>query len=51
MIQGDSFRHAAPTQADYPFILQGSKGPLRDRAPAHLYARACEQGWPGTCEM
>jgi hypothetical protein len=44
------FRRAAPTVADYPFILRGSKGPFPDREPAQLYARACEQGWPGTCE-
>jgi hypothetical protein len=49
MTQGDMFRHDAPTVADYPFILRGSKGPFPDREPAQLYARACVQGWPGTC--
>jgi hypothetical protein len=44
------FRRDAPTAADYRFILRGSKGPFEDREPAQLYARACEQGWPGTCE-
>ena len=43
------FHREAPTIADYPFILRGSKGPIRDREPAKLYARACDQGWPGTC--
>ena len=47
--QGGMFRRDAPTLADYQFILRGSKGPIRDREPAQLYARACEQGWPGTC--
>jgi hypothetical protein len=49
MTQGDMFRRDAPTVADYPFILRGSKGPFPDREPAQLYARACAQGWPGTC--
>ncbi len=48
--QGDMFRRDAPTAADYRFILRGSKGPIPDREPAQLYARACAQGWPGTCE-
>ena len=47
--QGAMFRRDAPTVADYPFILRGSKGPFQDREPAQLYARACGQGWPGTC--
>jgi|KBSMisStandDraft_5_1062788.scaffolds.fasta_scaffold09325_2 hypothetical protein len=47
--QGDMFRRDAPTVADYRFILRGSKGPFQDLEPAQLYARACEQGWPGTC--
>ena len=47
--QGNMFRRDAPTVADYRFILRGSKGPFPDREPAQLYARACEQGWPGTC--
>jgi hypothetical protein len=44
-------RHSVPTLADYPLILRGSKGPVTEREPAALYARACDQGWPGTCEM
>ena len=47
--QGNMFRRDAPTVADYRFILRGSKGPFPDREPAQLYARACVQGWPGTC--
>jgi hypothetical protein len=48
---GGPFKRDAPTLADYQFILTGSKGPLpeREREPARLYARACDQGWPGAC--
>ncbi|HEY1309205.1 MAG TPA: hypothetical protein VGF24_36950 [Vicinamibacterales bacterium] len=46
---GGMFRRDAPTAADYRFILRGSKGPIEDREPARLYARACGLGWPGTC--
>jgi hypothetical protein len=49
--KGRVFRHDPPTVADYQFILRGSKGPLRDRQPEPLYARACEHGWPGTCDL
>ena len=49
--QGDMFRRDSPTIADYPFILRGSKGSFPDREPAQLYARACDQGWPGTCRI
>jgi hypothetical protein len=49
MRQRGGFRREAPTLADYPFILRGSKGPIRDREPARLYARACAQGWPDAC--
>jgi hypothetical protein len=37
---------ALPTLADYPIVLRGSKGPITDRTPSALHARACEQGWP-----
>ena len=40
---------AQPTLEDYPIILRGTKGPIRDRSPAALYARACSQGWADTC--
>ena len=49
LTQGATFHREPPTVADYPFILRGSKGPFPDRGPAQLYARACVQGWPGTC--
>jgi len=44
-----AFRRAAPTAADYQFVLRGSKGAVPDSEPAALYARACDQGWPGAC--
>jgi hypothetical protein len=47
--QGNMFHRDAPTVADYRFVLRGSKGPSENLEPAQLYARACEQGWPGTC--
>ena len=42
-------QHAPPRLEDYPIILRGAKGPIADRDPSALYARACDQGWPGTC--
>ena len=39
-----------PRLDDYPIILRGSKGEIADRSPAALYAEACRQGWPDTCE-
>ncbi len=44
-----SLEQAPPTLLDYPIILRGTKGPITDRSPAALYARACSQGWEGTC--
>jgi hypothetical protein len=41
---------ARPTVEDYPIILRGSKGPIRDRSRAGLEALACREGWPGTCD-
>ena len=43
---GGMFRRDAPTVADYRLVLRGSKGPIQDREPAQLYARACDQGFP-----
>ena len=44
-----TFERAPPTFADYAIVLRGGKGPITDRAPSALLARACEQGWPNTC--
>jgi hypothetical protein len=46
--QGD-FVAVQPTLADFPIILQGSKGPLPDVTPTTLTALACRQGWTGAC--
>ena len=43
------FETAPPTPVDYVVLLRGSKGPITDRTPAALAARACRQGWPETC--
>ena len=45
-----SFERAPPGLDDWPVVLRGSKGPVADRTPAALLARACRQGWPGTCD-
>jgi len=41
---------ASATAEDYPIILRGAKGPLRDVSRAGLEALACREGWPGTCD-
>jgi hypothetical protein len=41
---------APPTLKDYPIILRGSKGDIRERTPQALYTLACREGWPNTCE-
>jgi hypothetical protein len=46
---GGELQHAPPRIVDFPLILRGSKGPITERDPAALYALACEQGWPNTC--
>ena len=43
------FSSVPPTLEDYPIILRGSKGEIRERDPSALYALACRQGWPDTC--
>ncbi len=45
-----AFAHAPPTLTDYPIILRGTKGPVVDRSPEALRARACRQGWADPCE-
>ncbi len=44
------FKSASPTLDDYPIILRGSKGPITERSPAKLYARACREGWVDACQ-
>ena len=42
---------ASPTLQDYPIILRGSKTPISNLTPSALYALACSQGWPDTCDQ
>jgi hypothetical protein len=45
------FTSAPPALQDYPIILRGSKGEIRQRTPSALYALACHEGWPNTCQF
>jgi hypothetical protein len=44
------YERMRPTLADYPIILRGSKGEIREREPDDLVALACREGWAGTCK-
>jgi hypothetical protein len=44
-----AFAATQPTLDDYPIILRGSKGEIREQEPSKLYALACREGWPNTC--
>jgi hypothetical protein len=46
---GGELVRAVPTFDDYPIVLRGSKGPVREEGRTALYALACRQGWPDTC--
>jgi hypothetical protein len=46
--EGD-FASAPPGLDDYPIILRGSKGELRERDASALNALACREGWRGAC--
>jgi hypothetical protein len=43
------FATGPPALDDYPIILRGSKGEIREREPSALFALACQEGWPDTC--
>lgn len=49
MAHGGALSSEPPTVQDYPIILRGSKGEIRDQTPSALYALACKEGWPDTC--
>jgi len=38
-----------PPIEELPIVLRGSKGPITDRDPSSLWARACAQGWEEMC--
>jgi hypothetical protein len=40
---------AAPPLEELAILLRGSKGPIDDRNPERLRARACDQGWAELC--
>ncbi len=40
---------ALPPIDELPILLRGSKGPIADREPSSLRARACAQGWTDSC--
>jgi hypothetical protein len=42
---GGALISAPPTLEDYPILLRGSKGEIRERTPSALYALACREGW------
>ncbi|HEY1242614.1 MAG TPA: hypothetical protein VGF16_18760 [Bryobacteraceae bacterium] len=46
-----TFGSAPPTLRDFPIILRGAKGEIRDRRPSALYALACKEGWANTCGL
>jgi len=41
---------AVPTLDDLPLVIRGAKGPVTERDPDRLFARACEIGFEGTCQ-
>ena len=43
------FTATRPTLEDYPIILRGSKGEIRERDPGELYKLACKEGWTDAC--
>jgi hypothetical protein len=47
---GSIASRGSPSLAELPILLRGSKGPITDRSIASLYSRACDQGWPDSCE-
>ncbi|HEY2382188.1 MAG TPA: hypothetical protein VGK48_13505 [Terriglobia bacterium] len=47
----NGFTTAPPKLDDYPIILRGSKGPVRERDAPALYALACREGWQAACRL
>ena len=43
-------RRAPPQLRDYPIVLRAGKGPISERTPVELFAKACDQGWMEGCE-
>jgi hypothetical protein len=49
LTHGGALVQAPPALEEYPIVLRGSKGEIRERDSAALYALACREGWPDTC--
>jgi hypothetical protein len=49
LTRGGTFSSPPPTIEDFPIILRGSKGDIRERSQPALYALACAEGWLNTC--
>jgi hypothetical protein len=46
-----SFVRVEPSLTDYRYLLRGTRRwSIPDTTPEQIYARACAQGWPGTCQ-
>ena len=45
-----TWSRGSPPVEELPILLRGSKGPITDRRSVSLYSRACDQGWPDSCE-
>jgi hypothetical protein len=46
---GSTLEDAPPADGDYRVLVRGSKGPVTERNPTALRARACAQGWSEAC--
>jgi hypothetical protein len=51
LVDGGSWARGSPPIDELPILLRGSKGPIADRGFVSLYSRACDQGWPDSCEL
>jgi hypothetical protein len=49
VMAGGPWTAGPPPVEELPILLRGSKGPMSDRSPGSLYARACDQGWAESC--
>jgi hypothetical protein len=49
--EGGELVRAGPTLEDYPIVLRGSKGQVREESRSALLALACRQGWPDACTV
>jgi len=48
-IGGAGAQHGDPRPQDYLLLLREGKGPIQDRSPLEIYARACRQRWAAGC--